>query len=144
MNVIPQLVEWIKIRKPSFTYASGLSIVKMGDDDDLLPPFLGLMEASASPHETAGVILRGVSDIEITIELHTVPASEDQAGTRADDERRMRDDVYDILADMEAIEWLDGKGGIRVFDIRVPSPTTEASDGRRISRWSLQIVACPT
>jgi hypothetical protein len=144
MNLLPALADWITLRKPMFPYLSRVSIVKMGDDNDLLPPFLALMETGSSEHETNGVIMRGVSDVELSCELHTVPTSEEQSGTTAAIERKMREELYDILGDMEAIDWMSERCGVRVFDIRIPSPTTEASDGRRISRWNLQIVACPT
>jgi len=144
MTVINSLSEWIALKQVYLPSIASLPIVKMGDDSDLSPPFLGIMEESSSDHETNGVILRGVTDYQITCELHTVPTDEDNDGTPPEDERQMRRDLYDIIGDAAAITWMDGRNETRVFDIRTASPTTEASDGRRVSRWNLEIVACPS
>jgi hypothetical protein len=144
MTVITSLAEWIALKQVYLPSIASLPIVKMGDDGDLVPPFLGIMEESSSDHETNGVILRGVTDYQITCELHTVPADDDNDGTSPEDERQMRRDLYDIIGDAGAITWMDWRNNSRIFDIRTVSPTTEASDGRRVSRWNLQIVACPS
>ena len=144
MTVINSLAEWIALKQVYCPSIESLPIVKMGDDGDLSPPFLGIMEESSSDHETNGLILRGVTDYQITCELHTVPTDEDNDGTPPEYEREMRRDLYDIIGDASAIAWMDGRNETRVFDIRTASPTTEASDGRRISRWNLEIVACPS
>jgi hypothetical protein len=144
MTVITSLAEWIALKQVYLPSIASLPIVKMGDDGDLVPPFIGIMEESSSDHETNGVILRGVTDYQITCELHTVPADDDNDGTSPEDERQMRRDLYDIIGDAGAITWMDWRNNSRIFDIRTVSPTTEASDGRRVSRWNLQIVACPS
>jgi hypothetical protein len=41
------------------------------------------------------------------------------------------------------IEWITGRNGWQIFDIRLAAPTTEANEGRRISRWILKITAAP-
>jgi hypothetical protein len=144
MTVITSLAEWIALKQVYLPSIESLPIVKMGDDGDLSPPFLGIMEESSSDHETNGVILRGVTDYQIVCELHTLPADEDNDGTSPEDERQMRRDLYDIIGDAGAITWMDGRNNSRIFDIRTAAPTTEASDGRRVSRWNLHFVACPS
>ena len=80
---------------------------------------------------------------EVTCELQTVPADEDNEGTSADDERQMRVDLYDILGNRDAIPFISGNNDWTVFDIRLGGPTTEAQDGRRVTRWLLTVVAAP-
>jgi hypothetical protein len=115
----------------------------MGETGDLAPPFLGIMENGSDTHETNGVIIPGVSDYQITCELHTVPADTDQSGTPTADALIIRRDLYEIIGDRAAIDWMTERNEWRVFDIRVAGPISEASDGELITRWNTQIVACP-
>jgi hypothetical protein len=115
----------------------------MGETSDLDPPFLGIMESGVDIHETNGVIMPGVSDYQLTCELHTVPAEEDQEGTPTIDAQEMRRAFYEIIGDRAAIDWMTERNEWRIFDIRLAGPTTEASDGRLITRWNILVVACP-
>lgn len=144
MNLNESIRDWIENQRDSYASLAGLEVVTMGETDDLDPPFLGIMETGSEQRETGGVLIPGVSDYELTCELHTVPASSDEEGTPVADARTMRRDLYDILGDLDAIDWINGLNDWQVFDIRLAGPTTEASDGRLISRWILQITACPT
>lgn len=143
MNINESLRDWIESRISNFTTLTDVALVTMGETGDLAPPFLAIYETSADMRETNGVIMTGVSDYQIFCDLHTVPADEDNDGTTAEDERAMRRDFYDILGDRDAIDWMSGRNEWTVFDIRAAGPTSEPSDGRRISRWTLQITACP-
>lgn len=143
MNINESIRDWITLQLPDFPGLAGVDIVTMGETADLTPPFLGIMESSAEAYTQGDVTLYGVSTFEITCELHTVPADEDNGGTTTADEQQLRQDLYNILGDRAAIAGVDGLNDWMVFDIRLAAPTTEASDGRRISRWSLSIVAAP-
>jgi hypothetical protein len=143
MNILQSLSDWITAKKPLFPSLSGVSVVLMGDESDLSPPFLGLVESGSAPVEQNDVIMHGVSAYEVTAELHTVPASEDEEGTPAADERQMRFDLYDIIANRDAIPWITGENQWTIFDIRAAAPTTEAQDGRRVSRFMITVIASP-
>ena len=143
MNINETFRDWVQSKQGEFDSIANLDIITMGETDDREPPFLGIMEGGSAVHESSGVIMRGVSEFEIVCELHTVPAAEDQEGTAPETEREMRRDLYDILGDEAAIPWMDGRNDWLVFDIRLASPITEASEGRRISRWSMLVIACP-
>jgi hypothetical protein len=144
MNITESLAEWINHRIPSFESLDGMTVMTMGQDDDITLPFIGIYETGASVHETDGVNMYGVTDFTIAVDLQTVPADADQLGTPQSTEQQMRRDLYAILGDREALNWIDGRNSWRVFDIRQASPTTEADDERRISKWILTVVACPT
>ena len=143
MNINESLRDWIASKQSNFPTLTGVDLLTMGETADKEPPFLGIYETGADQHEAGGVTMRGVSDFQITCELHTVPASDIEEGTSPEDERLMRRDLYDIIGDEAAIAWMEGRNGWRVFDIRMASPTTEAGEGRRISRWVLSVIACP-
>lgn len=144
MNINESLSEWVAHRIPSYASLTGLTVMTMGQDDDITLPFLGIYETGSSIHETEGVTMYGVSDFTIGIDLQTVPAAVDQGGTIQATEQQMRRDLYDILGDRDSIDWLSGRNSWRVFDIRQSSPTTESDEERRISKWILTVVACPT
>jgi len=143
MNINVSLAEWVAHKRGQFESLEPITVVTMGDDGDLSPPFLGIKEDGSALVEQNAVTMFGVSAYEVSVELHTVPTDEDQEGTPPDDERRMRADLNDILANRDAIEWINGRNYWQVFDIRIAAPTTEASEGRRISRWMLTIIAAP-
>lgn len=143
MNLNVSIAEWVTYHRAKFDSLADLNIITMGESTDVTTPFLGIMESGSSGYEQDGVPLHGVSSYEITCELHTVPADEDNDGTAAADERTMRTDLYDILGNREAIEWINGRNFWSVFDIRAGGPTTEAQEGRRVSRWVLSVIAAP-
>jgi len=144
MNITESISEWVAFRLPSFASLDGMTVMTMGQDDDITLPFVGIYETGASIHETDGVNMFGVTDFTIAIDLQTVPAAADQSGTPQATEQQMRRDLYDILGDRDAIDWITERNDWRVFDIRQASPTTEADEERRISKWILTVVACPT
>lgn len=141
MNLNESLRDWIQHRLPVFPALEDIDIVTMGEMDELAPPFLGIYETGSEPFEQGNTPMRGISTVEITVELHTVPAED---GTSTATEQAWRRDLYHILGDQSAIDWMHMRNGWLVFDIRLAAPTTEASEGRRISRWILSIVAGPT
>ena len=143
MNLNISLSEWIALKQPEFPSLSGLTIVTMGDIEDLSPPFLAIAETGVDAYVQSGVPLYGVSTYEIGIDLVTVPATEEQEGTPANQEREMRIDLYDIIGNREAIEWINGRNFWRVFDIRGAGPITETQEGTRVSKWVLTVVAAP-
>jgi hypothetical protein len=145
MNLNESIRDWVFFRiSDVFPDLAVVELVTMGETTELGPPFLAIYETGSSLHETAGVILPGVSDFEITCELHTVPTAEEEEGTPPETERAYRRQLYDILGDRGAIDWINRRNGWLVFDIRLSSPTTEANEGRRITRWVMSIIACPT
>ena len=143
MTTLESLVEWIERKVPEHPILDGLQIIQMGEETVQSPPFLGIVEQGSQTVEQAGVIMHGVSEYDISAQLYTVPASESEQGTPFEDEREMRQAIYDILADRSAIDWITERNFVRVFDIRTTAPITEAEDGQRVTRWQLTIIACP-
>ena len=143
MNLNESVRDWINHRISDYPSLAGVTLATMGETADLDPPFLGIYETGSDLHETEGVIIPGVSDFEITCELHTIPADAENGGTATTREREMRRDLYAILGDRAAIDWMTERNDWRVFDIRTPSPTSEPSEGRRLTSWVLTIIACP-
>lgn len=121
----------------------GIQIAIAGEEADVLPPFIGVYETGSGIHETGGVTMYGVTDFEIAVELHTVPASEENEGTPISTEQGWRGDLNNILADRAMIDWITERNNWRIFDIRTVSPITESGDGQRITRFELIVVACP-
>ena len=143
MNINESLRDWIEHKRDGFTALDDVEIVTMGETDDLAPPFLAIYETSSEPYVQNGVTLYGVSTFEIAIDLETVAVDESEGGTAPEDERQMREDLYNIVGNRDAIEWINGRNHWNVFDIRLPSPTTAANEGRRVSRFALTVIAHP-
>jgi len=143
MNLNESLRDWINENIDGYPSLDGVTLATMGETADLVPPFLGIYETGSETRETEGVVMHGISDFDITCELHTVPADADNGGTTAAEERQMRRDLYAILGDRAGIDWITERNDWRVFDIQVPSPTTGLGEDRRLTTWSLSILACP-
>ena len=143
MNLNESIREWVNLISPEFPSLLPVTTVTMGEHENLSPPFLAIYETGVTTTEQAGVILHGVSDYEISVELHTVPQDEDDEGTATDDERLMRRDLFNILGNRDCINYLNGRNGFAVFDIRAGNPTTEPNEGRRITRFGLTVIAAP-
>lgn len=143
MTILHSLSDWLAFKQATTPSIANLPVVKMGDDGDLSPPFLGLMESGSALIEQNGVTMYGWTAYEITAELHSVPAPQDEGGTPETDERIMRDALDGIIRNRDAIPWMDGRNDFQVVDIRSAGPTTEAGDGIRITRWNLTIISAP-
>ena len=144
MNIQTTIREWIRKRTDEeYIDLYGIQIAITGEEADVTPPFVGIYETGASIVETSGVTMYGVTDFEIAVELHTVPADEQNEGTPTPIEQGLREDLYDILGDRDFLSFGSGRNGWSLFDIRTASPITESGDGQRITRFQLLITACP-
>lgn len=144
MNIQETIRQWINKRiSEQYNDLDGIQIAITGEESDVFPPFIGIYETSSTIHEQAGVVMYGVSDFEIAVELHTVPADEENEGTLITTEQAWRRNLYDIIGDRDLIEWGTDRNGWRLFDIRTASPITESGEGQRITRTELTVIACP-
>ena len=143
MNLNVSIAEWVNLKSPEFPSLDGLSVLPMGDTADQSPPFLAIYETGADQYEQDGVVMKGITKYQITCDLVTVPANEDQAGTSPENERIMRTDLSDILQNEDIKDWIDGRNFWAVIDFQTPSPITEAQDGTRVTRWVLSVLAHP-
>jgi hypothetical protein len=144
MTLNESIRDWILHKLPEATALTGLQIITMGETLDQDPPFLGIMETGAETVVQDGVVMHGVSTYELTCELHTVPADADEGGTSPEDERNMRRELYDIIGNRDSMDFLANKNQWTVIDIRITAPTTASVEGRRVTTWTLQIVAHPS
>lgn len=135
--------DWITANQADFSSLSGVTVSTGGEADDLEPPFVGVFETGADAYEQDSTTLYGVTTYEVTVEFHTVPVSSADGGTDADDAQDARRDLYHILGDRAAIDFAATRNEWTVFDIRLGGPTNEANEGRRITRWTLTVIAAP-
>ena len=140
-NINESLRDWITYNVQIGDPLEGVDVITMGEIADREPQFIAIYETAADLYEQGAVTMYGVTNFELTVELHTVPASADDDGTATDIEQGQRTRLYDILGNRDAIDYMNGKEGWQVFDIRTGSPLTSAEDGRRISRSTLMVVA---
>lgn len=144
MNIQTTIREWIRKRTDEeYIDLYGIQIAITGEEADVTPPFVGIYETGASVVEAGGLIMFGVTDFEIAVELHTVPADGQNEGTPTAIEQGLRDNLYNILGDQDLLAFGDDRNGSHLFDIRTASPITESGDGQRITRYQLLIRACP-
>jgi hypothetical protein len=143
MNINECVRDWINENKADHPPISEIEVSTGGEEGTEELPFIGVFETDSGIYEQDGVTMYGVTTYSINAELHTVPVGEDEDGTPAETEREMRDALNNILGDRAAIPFMEALNGWRVFDIRIASPTTEPEEGRRISRVTLDVTACP-
>lgn len=140
--MISALKQWIEHQQAAFASLEGLEVITSGSAEALDPPFIGITTPAVDTYEQDGVTLYGVNTYQINVELHTLPLDLEDGGTPTASEYTMQQDLFDILGDRDGIAWMNGHGWT-VFDIRAALATTEAQDGRRVSRWNLTAVAAP-
>jgi hypothetical protein len=153
MTINESVKGWIEYSRAECSELEPIQVMVSGDHQTQEMPFVGIYETGAELYEQDGVTMYGVTVFEITVELFTVPADADEGGTNSDEERKLRDSLYQILGDRAAIDWInsfnqdalyDGDSfAWSLFDIRTASPTTIAEEGQRITRFILSITACP-
>jgi len=142
-NITESIRDWISTNVETGENLVGVTVHTMGETEDLSPPFIGIYESGADIYEEGSVVMYGVTDYEITVELHTAPLDAPEGGTATTTEQAMRKELYGILGNRDGIDFITGREEWQVFDIRTPAAITETEDDRRISRWILNVVASP-
>ena len=142
-NINETLRLWVEGQKENYDSLTDFEVVTMGQDDVLESPYIAIMTTGSSERVDSGVVMRGVSDFAVEVILTTIPVEEDDGGTLADDDRQAALDLYQILADMAAIDILSESESWRVFDIRTEGYNTESNDGKRVTTYPLTVTACP-
>jgi hypothetical protein len=135
--------DWIADQAASYPDISGLPITQNGEISDMEFPMISIVETGAEQHEANGVIMRGVMEISLNVELHSVPATDDQDGTDEADHSDIEADLYDILGDLTFLSWAQNRNNLLFFDIRTAAPIVEARDGRRVSTFAILLICCP-
>jgi hypothetical protein len=143
MNINETLRLWIEDQKENYESLIDLPILTGGGDTDIEAPCIIITTTGSAERQDSGVVMYGVSDFTINIELHTLPVSDEDGGTSPYDERQTAIDLYQIIADRNAIDALSNAAFWRIFDIRTEGFNTEASEGRRVTTYPLTVTACP-
>ena len=146
MTLNQSIADWINHKRGQFPSIATIQLLIDGNLDDQDPPFIGIKEsATPEPFVQGDLVMHGISTFEIEVKMETVPAEESEGGTSEQDHDAMRRDLYDIIGNKtEAEKWLENRNGWSVVDIRCTSPTTQVEEGRRMSVWTLSIVAHPS
>lgn len=140
-NINESLRDWIQANIEEGDPLEGVDVVTLGETGDLDPPFIAIYETSGELYQQDSVTMYGVTEFEIIVEFHTVPADLDDGGTALATDQAQRTRLYDILANRDAIDFMKTREDWQVFDIRTGSPITSAEDGRRVTRATLAVVA---
>lgn len=127
----------------SYPDLDAVPVVRNGEISDMEFPLIAIVDTGSEQIEQDGVIMRGVMNASVNVELHSVPAADDQEGTDEEDHAVLEADLYDILGDMNFLPYGDNRNDLRIFDIRTAAPTLEARDGRRVSVFQMSFVCCP-
>lgn len=131
---------WITDKANPTGKLAQLAILTNGEDGLVDAPFVGIMETGAETVVQGDVVMYGVLEMSLSVMLSTVPVSEEDAGTSLEDHQEMTDELYNILADRSIMDTTHD--GISLFDFRAVNPTTEASDGRRVTTFQITSIVC--
>lgn len=133
-----EVIAWIQSQATFYPAVNNWQLVKSGYGGDKTFPNVTLEATSAEEHD----ILRGVYDpLSVDVRLQSIPNDEgaaQDAYTIADHEADANA-LYNILADRTAVEWIDGRGNIRCFDIRGSEGNLETDDDKRLTTIELRI-----
>lgn len=140
-NASNELKAWIESRSGVYSSVSAWTIRTAADPVNKSYPLVVIEPTGADEHE----ILRGVMDpLTIDVRLETVPHASGSSASATDlsTHETYVSDLYNILADRDAVGWIDVRGTARCFDIRGSEPTLEEEDGRRVSVVEVRMVCC--
>jgi hypothetical protein len=115
---------------------AGVAVHISGTAEEITPPLVGITDTGSEIHEAGETLMRGVYDIELDIELVTVPDE-----TTNDSHAAMSSTLWNIIAD-DMVMHLTGPNGLTLFDFRAGTGTLETDDGRRATRFECFAVAC--
>jgi hypothetical protein len=134
--------DWIEANATDFETMDGIPIVINGEIADEVFPLIGIIDTGSELVEENGVIMHGVFDIGIKVELQSVPVLETEGGTAFDDFSAIERDLATILCDRSILQWAENRERLRLFDFRPASPIVEPRDGRRVSSLEIFCRAC--
>jgi hypothetical protein len=123
---------------------AGLPVILSGETTSLIPDCIAVYETGSEQVEQNGVIMRGVMEVGLNVELHTVPEESAEYGTTAAEHETIAADLYRVMADLSFLQWAQNRNGLICFDIRANSPILSATDGRRISTIEILFIAAPS
>jgi len=115
---------------------AGVPVHISGTAEEIAPPLVGISDTGSELHEANGVIMRGIYEIQIDVELVTVPDE-----TTNDQHAAMADTLWNIIAG-DLPPHLTGPNGLTLFDFRAGGGTLETDDGRRATRYECLAIAC--
>ena len=107
-----------------------------GTEAEIVLPLVGITDTGTEIHEAGDTLMRGVYDIDLDIEVATVPDE-----TTNSEHSALADEVWRIIAS-DLPPHLTGPNDITLFDFRADSGTVETDDGRRTTRFKCFAVAC--
>lgn len=145
--------DWIQENAPDHPVLEGLPIIINGETkaqtdavenetDAHAYPLIGIIDTGSEVIEQNGVVMHGVYEIGIKVELHSVPVDQEEGGTGFDDFSAMENDLSTILMDQTILQWAENRERLRLFDFRPASPIVEPRDGRRVSVIEISCKAC--
>lgn len=139
MKIEQTIKDWISYKaKLEYTNIIGIPIYITGEDSDLLTPYIGIEQTNVSTYEQGDIIMHGVTNFEICVDLYTVAA---EGGTSVNNYNACVTSLYNILADRELIKWGNKRNESNLFDINLSYPITTAEDARRVTRFEISIIA---
>jgi hypothetical protein len=115
---------------------AGVEIHISGTTEEITPPLVGITDTGSEIHTEGATLMRGIYDIELDIELVTVPDE-----TTNDAHSAMAATLWNIIAD-DLPPHLTGPNGLTLFDFRAGTGTLETDEGRRATRFECFAVAC--
>lgn len=136
-RTIDELIAWMEYRDNDET---AWSIRHSGDDQEKSFPQVTLECTDATEHE----VLRGVYAMQIEARIESLPHEDggDASATDLATHKALGERAYKFLGDSAAIEWIDTRGSVRVFDVRGFEPKLEPEDDKRVTTFTLTVTAC--
>jgi hypothetical protein len=139
------LKSWIEYRAAlDLDELDGIPVYLRDNEAEKETPNITLRDTASEEHD----VLRGVLTIQVEAVLETVPAETGQEGHTEEEHQAINSALFRAMSEEGnddtplAVAFCDGYTGLRVFDIRGTSPTTEVEDSNRVTRFEFQVVAC--
>lgn len=139
-KILDELKAWIEVNAGNYAEVSNWTITKAGAAADKAFPQVVLEATGAEEHET----LRGYYDpLTVEVRLESIPHENAIGAYTLAEHEAAASDLYNIVGDVAAKDWIDQRGLVRCFDIRGSEGTLETEDDLRVTTLELRVV-CAT
>lgn len=137
LQAIKQLIEGADAL--AYPNIDGLPVYLSHEDDTRTYPSITAVDTGTEEHE----VLRGVFEpLTVEVMLQSIPNDDAASGTTQELHRLMSTELYNLLGNTDAIEFLNSHTALKVFDIHGIEIGNEREDGRNSMVVTMQIVCC--
>ena len=140
-RAIEAVKAWVASRNSSYPVVDEWTIVTPTEDSVKTYPLLTISCTGAEEHPVERAVMHPAI-IELKLETTPCATGSTDLATTGETHKAYAEALYNIAADVQAKDFMDGLLGIKVFESKGNTGTTGTEDGRRSSTVEMRITCC--